>query len=102
MANKTPRAGSSSEVATSSPQDLYPTSDIRFVIHEVGKLTAKVDRLIEDVGKHSEKIDAVRHQVSFVKGAMWIIGIAMLVLGGIATWFFTGKLSIILTPVVGH
>jgi len=37
-------------------------SDIRFVIHEVGKLTSKVDRLIDDVGKQGGKDDAVRHQ----------------------------------------
>jgi hypothetical protein len=102
MANKSPRSGSSAEVATTSPQDLHPTSDIRFVIHEIGKLTAKVDRLIADVDKHGEKIDAVRHQVTFVKGALWIIGFAIVLIGGIATWLFTGKLSIILTPLVGH
>jgi hypothetical protein len=99
---KTPRSGSSSEVATTGAQDLYPTSDIRFVIHEIGKLTAKVDRLIDDVAKHGDKIDAVRHQVTFVKGALWVIGFAMLLFGGIATWVFTGKLSIIFAPLTGH
>jgi hypothetical protein len=69
---KTPRSGSSSEAVTTGAQDLHPTSDIRFVIHEIGKLTTKVDRLIEDVDKHGDKIDAVRHQVSFVKGAFWV------------------------------
>ena len=71
---KAPRSGSSSEAATVGAQDLHPTSDIRFVIHEIGKLTAKVDRLIDDVERHGDKIDAVRHQVTFVKGAIWVFG----------------------------
>jgi hypothetical protein len=63
------------------PQDLYATSDIRFVMIELGKVGVKVDRLIQDVEGHGTKIDAVRHQISFVKGALWVIGalVAMLV-----------------------
>lgn len=57
-----------------APQDLYPTSDIRFVMVELGKLGTKVDRLIQDVDRHGTKIDAVSHQISFVKGALWVIG----------------------------
>jgi hypothetical protein len=99
---KSPRAGSSSEVATTGAQDLHPTSDIRFVIHEIGKLTSKVDRLIEDVGKHSEKIDAVRHQVTFVKGALWVIGFIIIAAGVVVTWYVTGKFSITLSPPSAH
>jgi uncharacterized protein YoxC len=58
----------------SPPQDLYATSDIRFVMIELGKLSVKVDRLIQDVEGQGAKIDAVRHQISFVKGALWVIG----------------------------
>jgi len=43
-------------------------------MNEIVKLTAKVDRLITDVEKRGEKIDAVRHQISFVKGALWVLG----------------------------
>jgi hypothetical protein len=57
-----------------TPQDLYATSDIRFVMLELGKLGTKVDRLISDVEAQSTKIDAVRHQISFVKGALWTVG----------------------------
>ena len=35
---------------------------------------AKTDRLIADVSKQNEKIDVMRGQVNFVKGASWIIG----------------------------
>ena len=62
-----PRAGSS--------RDLYPTSDIRLVMIDLGKLTAKVDRLIADVEKHGDKIDAMGQQMSFFKGAFWIAGL---------------------------
>jgi hypothetical protein len=40
----------------------------------VSSLTTKVDRLIDDVGKQGGKIDTVQHQVSFVRGATWVIG----------------------------
>lgn len=56
------------------PPDLYPTSDIRFVMIELGKVSVKVDRLIQDVEGQGAKIDAVRHQISFVRGALWVIG----------------------------
>lgn len=56
------------------PQDLYATSDIRFVMIELGKVSVKVDRLIHDVDKQGTKIDAVQHQISFVKGALWVVG----------------------------
>lgn len=74
MANRPPRSGTSAEIPTAAPHDLYATSDIRFVMVEIGKLTTQVSRLIEDVGKHGEKIDLVRHQISFVKGAVWVFG----------------------------
>jgi|HubBroStandDraft_1064217.scaffolds.fasta_scaffold547160_2 hypothetical protein len=40
----------------------------------VAGLMTKTDRLILDVDKHGDKIDAVRQQISFVKGAIWVIG----------------------------
>jgi hypothetical protein len=41
---------------------------------ELGKVSVKVDRLIHDVDKQGTKIDAVQHQISFVKGALWVVG----------------------------
>jgi hypothetical protein len=80
------------------PRDLHPTSDIRFVIGEVAKLTVQVERLIDDVRGHGDKIDAVRHQVTFVKGALWVIGGVMAIVLLALGWYFSGKLSITLTP----
>lgn len=80
------------------PKDLYSTSDIRFVMLEIGKLTTKVDRLIEDVSGQSEKLDKVCHQVTFVKGALYVIGALMGIVIIAAGWYFSGKLSITLNP----
>lgn len=60
-----------------TPRDLYPTSDIRFVMMEIGKLTSSVDRLIADVKSQGEKIDDLRHKVSFIKGAWWALAGAL-------------------------
>ena len=75
-----------SDYPQSTPRDLHPTSDIRFVMVEVGKLTASVDRLIADVKSQGEKVDAIRHQVTFIKGAMWTIGALIAVLTLLAKW----------------
>jgi hypothetical protein len=65
---------------------------------EIGKLATKVDRLIEDVRGHGDKIDAVRHQVTFVKGALWVIGGVLAFIGLAAAWYFSGKLSVTIKP----
>jgi hypothetical protein len=53
----------------------------------VAGLGTKTDRLISDVDKHGDKIDAVRHQISFVKGALWVIGGLLVIATGIVTWY---------------
>lgn len=47
----------------------------------IGDLTAKTERLISDVMAHGTKIDGIQHQISFVKGALWVIG-ALVVIAG--------------------
>jgi hypothetical protein len=71
------------------PVDLYRTSDIRFVMIEIGKLTASVERLVADVKSQGEKLDALRHQATFVKG--WIA--AAIVLIGAFLWMASVFLS---------
>ncbi|MDB5991622.1 MAG: hypothetical protein JWQ10_3025 [Herbaspirillum sp.] len=55
------------------PQNFCPAFDMRFVMLEIGKLTSCVDRLIVDIKSQSEKVDSLRHQVSFVKGGLWVV-----------------------------
>lgn len=40
----------------------------------IAEIGAKTDRLIADVAKQSEKIEGIRGQINFFKGAAWIIG----------------------------
>lgn len=81
------------------PRDLYPTSDIRFVMHEVGKLTANVERLISDVQDQGGKLDAIRHQVSFIKGALAASGVLISVLVVVVGFFLSSKWDSILAAV---
>lgn len=86
---------------TNPDQHSFVLQGVTQLTADVGKLTAKVERLIEDVRTHGEKIDGFRHQVTFVKGALWVIGgvVGLLVLG--LTWYSTGKLSITVLPSKG-
>lgn len=54
------------------PRDLYATSDIRFVLTEIGKLTAHVEQLKDSVKSQGDKLDILRHQASFIKGAIFV------------------------------
>jgi hypothetical protein len=71
------------EFPQTTPRDLHPTSDIRFVMVEIAKLTTKVDRLIEDVDGQDKKIELLMHQSTFIKGG---IAVAVIAMGGFG-WF---------------
>jgi hypothetical protein len=57
----------------------------------VASLVTSVDRLITDVAKQGDKIDAVQDQITFVRGALWVFGVLVtlvtLALGGAALYF---------------
>lgn len=56
---------------------------------EVSKLTTQVDRLIKDVQGLDDKVDALRHQATWVKG-----GIAVAVFAfGLFAWFLTNLIN---------
>jgi hypothetical protein len=78
-----------------TPRDLHPTTDIRFVIHELGKLTSQVARLIDDVDAHGKKIGEVKDAITFVKGACWVIGGGVVLAGTIIGLILSGKVSIV-------
>jgi hypothetical protein len=77
------------DFAQVTPRDLYPTSDIRFVMMELGKLGANVERLIADVRSQGEKVDAMRQQASYIKGMI----AAAVVLVGVFIWLASMFLS---------
>jgi hypothetical protein len=58
---------------------------------EIGKLTASVDRLVDDVKSHGAKIDDLRHQASFVKGAIYIGVLFIGAFIAIASFFLSTK-----------
>ena len=96
-------------IPTEYPQiaarDLYPTSDIRFVLVELGKLTANVDRLIEDTKAHGQELTDIRHQVSFVRGAVWASAALITVLIGVVSFFLSAKwneVTLVLKALQGH
>ena len=53
----------------------------------VADISAKTDRLIKDVESQSNKLDAVRQQISFAKGAVWVIGALMALIAGTGLYF---------------
>lgn len=80
-----------SEFPVTTPRDLHATSDIRFVMHEVGRLSANVERLIADVQSQGTKLDELRHQATFIKGGM---AVAVALIGAfiwIASIFLSAK-----------
>lgn len=99
MAKKLPPPDSTpDDFAQSTPRDLYATSDIRFVMLSIGELMTKVDALLTAVEKQGDKIDALEHKVSFVKGAMWVMGGVLALISIAVVWYFSGKLAITITP----
>ena len=40
----------------------------------LGEMSSKLDRVVADVKSHGEKLDTIRSQISFVKGALWVLG----------------------------
>jgi hypothetical protein len=82
-----------------SPRDLHPTSDIRFVMIEVAKLSTLVERLIKDVGAQEGKIDALRHQATYIKGGLAVAIIALGLFGWIVSQMVNGKPQAVLSAL---
>jgi hypothetical protein len=73
------------------PKDLYSTSDIRFVMVEIGKLTANVDHLIADIKSQGTKIDELRHQSSYIKGGIAVGTVLISAFIALAAFFLSSK-----------
>jgi hypothetical protein len=59
----------------------------------LGELSSKVDRVVTDGKSHGEKLDAIRTQISFVRGVLWVLGglMALAIAGGTAYLRFLPK-----------
>lgn len=97
-----------SEIVQAPPRDLHATSDIRFVMVELGKYEARlggveksldklgvtfetavgkfektfdkhIDAITADLKEHREKLQEFERKVAWVKGAAWVFGILMLI-----------------------
>ena len=53
--------------------------DMQFVLLEIGKLSSNVERLITDVNAVGDKVDNLRHQVTFVRGMLYVLSGVMAV-----------------------
>lgn len=82
-----------------TPRDLHPTSDIRFVMIELAKLSTLVERLIKDVGSQEEKIDALRHQATYIQGGLAVAVVSIGLFGWFISQMVSGKLQAVLTAL---
>ena len=75
-----------------TPRELHPTSDIRFVMIEVAKLTERIEHMVKkqdelkaDGRETRDRLFEIEKGVSFVKGAMYVLGglftLALVVIG---------------------
>ncbi|MEO0441507.1 MAG: hypothetical protein AAF067_11625 [Pseudomonadota bacterium] len=87
------------EFPQTTPRDLHPTSDIRFVMIEVAKLNTLVERLISDVDDQSEKIDGLRHQATYIKGGLAVAIVALGFFGWFISQLVEGKMQSVLTAL---
>jgi hypothetical protein len=97
-----PGSGASGDILTTSVQELHPISDIRFVIREVGELSAKVERLISDVNLQTQKIGGLERSVDRFRTAAIVtgilVGIFLPAMAGIFWWAVGEKINQILRP----
>jgi hypothetical protein len=91
---------------TNPPRALYSTEDARAVFSQISSLSVqlagvltKVERLMEDVKGYGKNIDDLRHQSTFIKGA---VAAATLLIGAfmaIAGFFLSSKYDDILEAI---
>ena len=94
------------DIANVPPRDLYPTSDIRFVMIEIGKLSAKVDALRDDSSLASTKLAAVETAIDRARHGAFVMIAILTIVGGIFWWMVGDKITaakdnMLSNPVVG-
>ncbi|MCM0018407.1 MAG: hypothetical protein NBV67_00270 [Tagaea sp.] len=90
---------STPEMPSATPRDLHATTDIRFVIHEIGKISEAVGEMKKTIESQGVKIGRFEKYVVAVNTAVTVIVGVAIVLGAIASFIFDGKLSQLLSVV---
>ena len=67
--------------------------DMQFVLLEIGKLSSNVERLLADVKAMGDKVDNLRHQVTFVRGTLYVLSGVM----AVGVYLLTSKWSTLVT-----
>jgi hypothetical protein len=95
--------GTPEEVAQVPPRDLHATSDIRFVMLEIGKFSSEVQNLAKQVEKSAEKVSELDKTVDRFKVALYSVGacltIFLPVMGGVVWWAVGERINAVLRPV---
>ncbi|OSQ33572.1 hypothetical protein [Thalassospira sp. MCCC 1A01428] len=86
--NTTPGAGDFPNV-TPNVQDLHNTSDIRFVMVEVGKMTTAVENLKEKVDKLDANDTKIQNGIALIKGGLFVAAVFFGFLG----WVFSSQIN---------
>lgn len=66
---------------------------------ELAKLSTLVERLIKDVGTQEDKIDALRHQATYIKGGLAVAVVALGLFGWFISQMIDGKLQSVLSAL---
>lgn len=81
------------EYAQVPPREIYPASDVRTLLIEMGKVSTKVDRLVDDVKDQDKKVDELRQKAAFIQGAIYVSTAFLTFIIAAATFILNGKWS---------
>ena len=82
-----------------TPPELVPTTDNLYIVHQIGKWTQAVERLISDVEAQDEKLDKLTHQASFIKGGLAVAGVVFSAVTGILYYLVNAKWDSLLQAI---
>jgi hypothetical protein len=80
--------------SSATPVDLHPTSDIRFVIVEVTKLTTKVDRLIDDVHDFSTTLISLERTIDRFRTGAIVAAVILSSAAGVFWWALGDRIGV--------
>lgn len=75
--------------------ELYDVASIRHVMIEIGKLSSKVDRLIQDVADNSKKTSELTTKIATFETTAKVVAGGLVILGGLFWWALGDKVKIL-------